>query len=191
MTAKREYSLVLLVGAVGAVVILLAARQQWAQAVFTQPRPLPAQVVSVSGNDLTPVATALAVAALAGLVAVLATRGTLRRIAGVLLALFGAGTGAAVMSSVSAATVLSVAASKVASPAAAAESGAAGSTTGGNSGNGGVVLSVTGGHAVMTGTSWHVLVLFGALLVFAVGLATVLRGTDWPVMSSRYDAPGA
>ena len=42
----------------------------------------------------------------------------------------------------------------------------------------------------MTGTPWHVAVLIGALLVFIAGLATALRGPDWPVMSARYDAPG-
>ena len=192
MTAKREYGFALLVGAIGAVVIILAARQQWAQAVFTQPKPLPAQVVNVSGNDLTPLASALALAALAGLAAVIATRGTLRRIAGVLLALFGVGAGAAVLTSVTASTVVSVAASKVASPESAALSGtAAGSTTSGSADNGGFVVSGSVGHAVMTGTPWHVAVLLGALLIFAAGLATVLHGTDWPVMSSRYDAPGS
>ena len=191
MTVKREYGFALLVGAVGAVVIILAAREQWAQAVFTQPKPLPAQVVAVSGNDLTPLASALAVAALAGLAAVIATRGVLRRVAGVLLALFGAGVGVAVMTSVTAATVVSVAASKVASPESAALSGTApGSTTSGASDNGGFVVSGSVGHAVMSGTPWHVAVLLGALLIFVAGLATALRGPDWPVMSARYDAPG-
>jgi uncharacterized membrane protein (TIGR02234 family) len=190
MTVKREYGFALLLGAVGAAVILLAAREQWAQAVFTQPKPLPAQVVDVSGNDLTPLASALAVAALAGLAAVIATRSMLRRAAGVLIALFGAGAGAAVMTSVTAATVLSVASSKVASPESAALSGTApGSTTSGASGTGGFVVSGSVGHAVMTGTPWHVAVLLGALLIFVAGLATALRGPDWPVMSSRYDAP--
>jgi uncharacterized membrane protein (TIGR02234 family) len=41
----------------------------------------------------------------------------------------------------------------------------------------------------MTGAGWHVAVLAGALLVFLAGLATALRGPDWPVMSSKYDAP--
>ena len=190
MTPKREYGLALLVGAAGAALILLAAREQWAQALFTQPKPLPAQTVSVSGNDLTPVAGALALAALAGLAAVIATKGVGRRIAGALLALFGAGAGAAALTAATAATVLSVAASKVASPAAAALSGNAGSATSGNSRGSGLVLSVSGGQAVMTGAQWHVLVLAGALLVFAAGLATALRGPRWPVMSSRYDAPG-
>ena len=145
----------------------------------------------MSGSDLVPLAGALALAALAGLAAVIATRGVLRRAAGVLLALFGAGAGAAVMTSVTAATVVSVAASKVASPESAALSGAAGSTTSGSTGGGAFVVSGSTGQAIMTGTPWHVAVLVGALLIFVAGLATALRGPDWPVMSARYDAPGA
>ena len=118
----------------------------------------------MSGNDLVPLAGALALAALAGLAAVIATRGMLRQVAGVLLALFGAGAGAAVMTSVTAATVVSVAASKVASPESAAFSGAAGSTTSGSTGGGALVVSGSTGHAIMTGTPWHVAVLAGALL---------------------------
>ena len=158
--------------------------------VFTQPKPLPPQVVNVSGSDLVPLAGALAIAALACLAAVIATKGVLRRAAGVLLALFGAGAGAAIMTSVTNATVLSVAASKVASPESAAVSGAAGSTTSGSGGSGGFVVSGSVGQAFMTGAPWHVAVLLGALLIFVAGLATALRGPDWPVMSARYDAPG-
>ena len=189
MTAKREYGLALLAGALGAALILFAVREQWAQAVFVPPKPLTAQVVGVSGNDLVPLAGALALAALAGLAAVIATRGVLRRVAGALLALFGAGAGAAVLTSVTAATVLAVAAGKVGSPGSAAVSGAAGSTTSGSSSSGALVIAGSAGHAVMTGTPWHVAVLAGALLVFLAGLCTALRGPDWPVMSSRYDAP--
>ena len=188
--ARREYGFALLAGAAGAALILLALRQRWAQAVFTPPKPLTSQVVGVSGTDLVPLAGALAVAALAGLAAVIATRGALRRAAGVLLALFGAGAGAAIMTSVTAATVINVAASKVASPGSAAVSGAAGSTTSGSTGGGALVVSGSTAQAFMTGTPWHVAVLAGALLVFIAGLATALRGPDWPVMSARYDAPG-
>jgi uncharacterized membrane protein (TIGR02234 family) len=188
--ARREYGFALLAGAAGAGLIILAVRQQWARAVFTPPKPLSPQVVDVSGSDLVPLAGALALAALAGLAAVIATRGVLRRAAGVLLALFGAGAGAAIMTSVTAATVISVAASKVASPGSAAVSGAAGSTTSGSTGGGALVVSGSAAQAFMTGAPWHVAVLAGALLVFAAGLATALRGPDWPVMSARYDAPG-
>jgi uncharacterized membrane protein (TIGR02234 family) len=189
-SVKREYGIALLTGAVGAGLVLLAVRQQWAQALFTQPKPLPAQVINVSGSDLVPVAGALALAALAGLAAVIATKGVFRRVAGVLLALFGAGAGAAVMTSLTAATVLSVAASKDASPESAAVSGTVGSTTSGSTSGGSFIVSGSTGHAIMSGTPWHVAVLIGALLIFAAGLATALRGPDWPVMSSRYDAPG-
>jgi len=189
---KRQYGYALLAGAVGAGLILLALRAQWAQAVFTPQKPLTAEVVSVSGNDLVPLAEALALAALAGLVAVIATRGVARRAVGALLALFGAGAGAAVLTTVTDATVVSVAAGKVASPESAALSGtAAGSTTSGASGNGALVLSNSAGHAIMSGAPWQAVVIVGALLIFAAGLATALRGQDWPVMSARYDAPGA
>ena len=189
-SAKREYGVALLVGAAGAGLVILAVRQRWAQAVFSLPKPLTPEVVDVSGADLVPLAGALAFAALAGLAAVIATRGIFRRVAGVLLALFGAGAGAAIMTSVTAATVVSVAASKVASPESAAVSGAAGSTTSGTSSGGALVVTGSAGHAIMTGTPWHVAVLIGALLIFLAGVATALRGTDWPVMSARCDAPG-
>jgi uncharacterized membrane protein (TIGR02234 family) len=187
---KREYGYTLLAGAVGAGLVLLALRAQWAQAVFTPQKPLSAEVVNVSGNDLVPLAGGLALAALAGLIAVIATRGVARRAVGVLLLLFGAGTGAAVLTKVSGATVVSVAAGKVASPESAALSGAAGSTTSGTSGSSALVLSNSAGHAIMSGTPWQAAVIVGALLIFAAGLATALRGQDWPVMSARYDAPG-
>jgi uncharacterized membrane protein (TIGR02234 family) len=189
IASRREYTLALLVGAVGAGLIWLALREQWAQAVFTQPKPLPQQTVSVSGADLAPVAGALAVAALACLAAVIATRGVWRRAAGVLLALFGAGAGASVTAAVTAASVVSVAASHVGSPESAAISGTAGSTTSGSSAGTAVVVAGSAGHAVIGGASWRALVIVGALMIFAAGLATVLRGADWPVMSSRYELP--
>jgi uncharacterized membrane protein (TIGR02234 family) len=187
--SRREYGLTLLAGAAGAGLILLAVKQRWAQAVYTPPKPLTPQVIDVSGGDLVPLASALAVAALAGLAAVIATRGVARRAAGVLLALFGAGAGAAVTTAVTAASVLSVAAGHVGSPESAAVSGAAGSTTSGSSASAPVVVAGGAGHAIMTGTPWRVAVLAGALLVFLAGLATVLRGPHWPVMSARYELP--
>jgi uncharacterized membrane protein (TIGR02234 family) len=187
---RREYGIALLTGAVGAGLILLAVRQQWARAVFTQPKPLSAQVIGVSGADLVPLAAALAVAALACLAAVIATRGAWRRAAGVLLALLGAGAGAAVTTAVTAASVVSVAANHVGSPESAAVSGTAGSTTSGATSGSAVVVAGSAGHAIMTGSPWRVAVIAGALLIFAAGLATVTRGADWPVMSARYEMLG-
>src|SRR6201984_2163212 len=89
---RREFVLVLLAGAAGAGLVVLAARQPWAHAVFTPPRPLPAQDIPVTGQELVPLASALALAALACLAAVIATRSVVRRAVGVLLAVLGAGT---------------------------------------------------------------------------------------------------
>src|ERR1700732_2878136 len=92
---RRQFGLVLLLGAVGAALVVFAVRQTWAQAVFTPPRPLPAQEISVTGQQLVPLASALALAALASLAAVIATRSVARRVAGALLAVLGAGAAAA------------------------------------------------------------------------------------------------
>jgi len=193
VTSKREYGVVLLAGAAGAGLIVAAVRQRWAQAVFTPPRPLSAQTVSVTGADLVPLAGALGIAALACLAAVIATRGVLRRVAGALLAAFGIGAAVAAGTAVTAASVLSVAASHVGSPGSALSSGAVGSTITGSgsgaSGTGRLTIVGSTGHAIMTGTPWRVAVLLGALLVVAAGVATAWRGPRWPVMSARYDAP--
>src|SRR5208283_3311874 len=107
----------LLLGAAGAGLALLAVRQGWARAVYAAPRPLPSQSVTVTGQDLAPAVGALALAGLACLAAVIATRGVARRAAGVVLALCGAGTAVAASGSLSAARVIAVAATKVSSSA--------------------------------------------------------------------------
>ena len=86
---RREFGFVLLLGAVGAALVVFAVRQTWAQAIFTPPRPLPAQKISVTGQQLVPLAGALALAALACLAAVIATRSVVRRVVGALLAVGG------------------------------------------------------------------------------------------------------
>src|SRR5579875_2636512 len=170
---RREYWLVLLLGAAGAGLVFLATRQGWAQIRTTPPKPLPASVVSVSGQSLVPAAAALAIAALASLAAVLATRRTARRVAGLLLAGFGAGIAASVSAGISAADVLAAGAGNAAA--------AAGSGTGAS--------SVTSGAPASGGTSAGTSAIAGALIVVVAGLLVAWRGTRWPVMSSRYDLP--
>src|SRR5258705_13730051 len=106
---RREFVLVLLAGAVGAGLVVLAARRAWAHAIFPPPRPLPAQDIAVTGQQLVPLASALALAALACLAAVIATRSVLRRAVGVLLAVLGAAAAAAVLASLRASAVLAAA----------------------------------------------------------------------------------
>ena len=188
--ARRQFALTLLLGAAGAGLALLAVRQGWARAVYVAPRPLPSQSITVTGQDLVPAAGALALAGLACLAAVIATRGMVRRGAGVVLALCGAGTAVAVSGSLSTSSVLAAAATKASSSASVA-SGGTGSTTGGTSPVAGAV--VTGGssaHAVLLGVPWRAAVVAGALAIVAAGLLTAWRGARWPVMSSRYERPG-
>jgi uncharacterized membrane protein (TIGR02234 family) len=188
--ARKQFVLTLLLGAAGAGLALLAVRQGWARAVYVAPRPLPSQSITVTGQDLVPAAGALALAGLACLAAVIATRGVVRRGAGVLLALCGAGTLAAVSGSLRASSVLTAAATKVSSSAAVA-SGGAGSTTGGTpSVSGAVVTGGSSAHAVMLGVPWRAAVIAGALAIVAAGLLTAWRGIRWPVMSSRYERSG-
>lgn len=186
---RRELTLLLLLGAAGAALALLAARQGWARVETAAPRPLPSSVTTVTGQALVPAAGALALAALAGLAAVLATRRTLRRIAGVLVAGLGVGLAVAVSAGISAADVLSAAsASAQASPGTAAGSGV-GSTTAGTTGTAGSPLSGFPSHVVFVSFPWRGVAFAGALAIIAAGVLAAWRAGRLPVMSSRFDPP--
>ena len=75
---RRQFVVTLLLGAAGAGLALLAVRQGWARAVYDAPKPLPSRSITVSGQDLVPAAGALALAGLACLAAIIATRGVLQ-----------------------------------------------------------------------------------------------------------------
>ena len=185
--SRREFTLVLLLGAAGAGLVIFAGRQAWAQAVFTAPHPLPAEDIAVTGQQLVPLASALALAGLACLAAVIATRSAARRAAGVLLALLGTGAVVAVAAGVTAATVLSTARADAATGA------LGGSTTGGSAPGGaahGIVIAGAAGRAVITGAPWQATAVCGGLAIVLAGLATAWRGPRWPVMSARFERPG-
>jgi uncharacterized membrane protein (TIGR02234 family) len=190
-SARREYALVLLLGLAGAACVLLSVRQGWARVGTAAPRPLPAATVSVRGQDLVPLAGALGLAALAGLAAVVATRGLARRLVGALLAVFGGAAAAAVSTHLGAAAVLAAAA---ATGGAGSQAGSVtgGSVTGGSApGALGAGSQVAGAHVAMAAFPWRWAVLLGALAVIGAGLLVAWRGATWPVMSSRYDRPAA
>jgi uncharacterized membrane protein (TIGR02234 family) len=183
---RREFAFVLLLGAAGAGVVILALRQTWAVAVFTAPRPLPAQDISVSGQQLVPLAGALALAALACLAAVIASRSAVRRVAGALLALLGGGAGIAAIAAVRASGVLAAA------RASAAADALGGSTTSGTTPGGpvhAIIIAGSGGHVVMSGLPWREVAACGAAAIVLAGLATAWRGPRWPVMSARFERP--
>ena len=187
-SSSREYALCLALGAAGAVIVLLAVRQGWARVLTVAPSPLPVTSVTVTGQDLVPVAGALGLASLAGLAAVIATRRRLRRLTGVLLAAFGMIMAVSMAMSLGTASVLAAAR-------AAAVSHGGSAIAGGPSGPaavpGGPAAGVGGSaHVSLAGFGWRPVALAGALAVFAAGLLVAWRGGRWPSMSSRYDQPG-
>lgn len=187
---RQELTLLLLLGAVGAGLALLASRQGWAQVHTAAPRPLPPGVTTVSGQALVPATGALAVAALAGLAAVLATRRLLRRIAGVVLAAFGAGIIAAVSAGLSPAAVLAAAAASGSSGAATGGASVGSTTGGGRAGAGSAPLSGFPAHVVFASFPWRALAVIGGIAVIVAGILVAWRAQRLPVMSARFDRPG-
>jgi len=191
LSPRWEYGLVLLLGVAGAGLVFLGVRQGWARVHTSAPRPLPGSNVTVTGQDLVPAASALAIAGLATLAAVIATRGLARRLAGGLLVLFGAGAAASVLWPVSDAAAIGAAASNAGLNGLAGSGTGAGSVTAGGSGGTGGTAPISGflASVAMSGTAWRGLAVAGAALLVAAGLLTIWRSGPWPVMSSRYERP--
>jgi uncharacterized membrane protein (TIGR02234 family) len=187
--SRREYALALVLGAAGAGVVLLSARQGWARVLTPAPAPLSATTVTVTGQDLIPLAGALSVAALATLAAVIATRRLARRLTGILLAAFGAAIAVAVSLPVTVAEVLAAARVTTVSQAGSATAGGASGVSPGTVPNGAPPGVTTTGHVTMLTVPWRPIAVAGALVIIAAGLLVAWRGGRWPVMSGRYERP--
>ncbi len=157
-------------GTVGAALLLVLAGRPWVTVTAERTPPLPALVHQISGSTAEPLLTALGIVGLAGVVALLATRSRGRALVGVLLAAAG------VLAAVRAASALG------GISAARAETLLTGA---------GPVVGVPAGARISAAThsATVVVVLVGALLLAAAGVLTVLRGSRWPAMGARYDAP--
>jgi uncharacterized membrane protein (TIGR02234 family) len=185
-SARREYLGVLLLGAVGAAVVLAAVRQDWARVLTVQPHPLPASTAAVRGQDLLPAAGAFGLAALAGLAALMATRRLARRLVGGVLAAFGVAIIVALSMPVTDAQVRGA----VTSAASTASSVPGGSTVDSGTTPGGGVSGISvASHVTMAAFPWRWVAVAGAVLIVAAGLLAAWRSARWPVMSSRYDRP--
>jgi LPXTG-motif cell wall-anchored protein len=90
-TPRRELTMAVLACALGAAVALLAASRTWAVEVSRRAAPLGPVRTPRTGSALEPWLTALALVALAGAGALLATKGRARLAVGVVLLLAGAG----------------------------------------------------------------------------------------------------
>ncbi len=169
---RRIYALALGAELVGAGGALLIGLRPWQTVLLTRPRPLGDELLPVSGHTLDGAITGFSLVALAGVVAVLATRGVGRRLVGTLVALSGAllvwravGTLSAVSDS-RARTLVTQARTAV-----------------GVSSSSPVRISV---HPV-----WPVLTIVAGLLVTGSGLLVALRSGRWAALSARYEPPAA
>jgi uncharacterized membrane protein (TIGR02234 family) len=152
----------------GAALVLLAASRTWVTATLSIP-DYPSVSAAVGGGEAAPLARAAGFVGLAGVLALVATRGLGRRVAGALVGLAGLATVAAVV----------LFWSRTGAVADDALRRAAAGVGGGT-------------HAtVVAGSGWPVLALVGGALVTVGGLLAAGRGHRWPSMGSRYDAPAA
>jgi uncharacterized membrane protein (TIGR02234 family) len=167
---RREYTLALVLDVVGAGMALLAAGRTWQSVTLERPglRPLAEEL---SGRTVDSAGTALALAALAAVVALLATRGWMRRGIGALTALVGV---ALVWRSSTAGAAVS--ASRARSLVADRFHGA-----------------VLGGAAphVQVHPLWPWLSAGCGVLIALAGALTAGRGQRWQALSGRYETPAA
>jgi uncharacterized membrane protein (TIGR02234 family) len=189
---RRELAVLLLAGAAGAGLVVLAARQEFARVEIVPLHPLPVTITKVNGQDLLPAAPTLALAALAAMAAVLATRGVLRRITGAIAVLLGAGIAVTALSRISRASVLAaVGHASLSSPAGTVGGSSPGSTTAGNDpglASGGLAGFPT--HVLLTGSAWRALMVTGAVVIVTAGIAVIARAGQLPAMSARYERTG-
>lgn len=168
MKRYRELSVALLVQALGAGAALLLAAQTWQRLTAAREGPFATVQVSMTGRDVDPAGTALALVALAGVVALLATKGRWRRLVGMVVALAGGFMIVRALLSigaVSAGRAQSFIAERrqtVSTPA---------------------DTRVT----IETVTAWPVLSALCGLLVLVAGGLVAVRGGRWQGMSARYE----
>lgn len=168
--SRTEFGLALLLDLIGAAGAVLWSTRVWQTVLTPRPRPLADDVLRLSGRTLDATCTALAVVALAGVVAVLATRGLARRIVGLAVALAGAGLvwrALAGLGAVSADRARGLVGSR----------------------HSGVGLDATVVPQVTVHAAWPWLTAVCGVLVAIGGAVVAARGQHWSAMSARYDAP--
>ena len=165
MRSHRLFAVALLLDVLGAGAALLVASRPWQTVTIERAAPFPTITRDVIGRDVDAAPTALALVALAGVVAVLASRGVLRRIVGGVIAAAGVGLiWRALVSN---------------DPVTDYRSGS------------GVGLLTDRPPAVETHAVWPVLTAVCGALVAVSGLLIAWRGHDWRAMSARYETPPA
>ncbi|EFL14621.1 TIGR02234 family membrane protein [Streptomyces sp. C] len=163
-TGRRTVAVALLLGALGATVVLLASGRTWARgSASIGGGTLP---LTADGRAVTGLPAALAIVGLAALVAVFAVRGRGRLLVSGLLALSGLGAGLAAVAA--------------ADDRAALDERAATAT------------ADTAARVVeLTHTAWPYVTASGAALILLAGLLALRFGSGWPAMGGRYERDGS
>lgn len=172
MTARARFAAALLLALLGGAGALLVSGRAWQTIVAPRPRPFADEVVDVSGRTLEPLVAALGLVALAGVVAVLATRGIARRAVGVLL-----GVAAVAMGWGALAGLHHVSAAKARSLVADARTGAG--------------LDPGRPPQVTVHAAWPLVAVACAVALLVAGAAVAVWGHRWAALSGRYEAPDA
>ncbi|MEU0987052.1 TIGR02234 family membrane protein [Streptomyces sp. NPDC005953] len=157
---RRTLVLALLLGAIGAAVVLLTSGQTWAEG--TAEVGGGTLALDAEGRDVTGVPAALAVVGLAALVAVFAVRRAGRVLVAAVLALSGAGA--------------ALAAFRGAYDSSALDAEAARTT-----GNASATIDA------LTHTAWPFVTTAAGVLILLAGVLALRYGRQWPSMSGRYE----
>lgn len=171
MRERGEYGLALLVLLLGSAGALLISTRNWQTVMTVRPRPFRDDVLHLNGRTVDAAPTALALVALAGVIAVIATRGLWRRLIGAVIALAGV---LLVWRSISALAAVSAARARTLV----------------EDRHSGVEVGSTVPHVSVT-SAWGALSAACGVLVIVAGLLVTVRGHRWGAMSSKYEAPPA
>ncbi|NRQ36199.1 Trp biosynthesis-associated membrane protein [Nonomuraea sp. NN258] len=156
-SGRRELWGWVVLTALGCLLVLLAGGQAWVRLLGRA-----GDVTAPAGGDLSPVLTPVALAGLAGVVAVLATAGLGRRLIGALLTLCGIVAGVGVWTGAAAGTVDRWLAERDA-------------------------LGAARGVEWELVAVWPVVAGAGAALMVIGGVVAVIRGGAWAGMSAKYE----
>jgi uncharacterized membrane protein (TIGR02234 family) len=187
---RKEFGGAIVICVAGAGLVLLGLHQHWVRVYYKAPAPLPSGSLPVSGQSLLPAASALALASLACLAAIIATRGWARQVAGLVLAGLGVWTCAVLAGTISTANAISAVSGQASSGGLSGLVPGGNSAISGNTSSSGSPLIGTVSNVAWEYAGWRQAALAGAVIVIAIGIVTLWRGPGWPVMSARFDRPG-
>ncbi|WKD35117.1 TIGR02234 family membrane protein [Streptomyces xanthophaeus] len=161
---RRSVAVALLLGALGATVVLLASGRTWARG--TAAIGSDSLQLTADGRAVTGLPAALAIVGLAALVAVFAVRGKSRLLVSGLLALSGLGAALSAVLGADGRRALDAQAARTTADSAAHVAG-------------------------LTQTTWPYVTAAGAVLILAAGLLALRFGRSWPSMGGRYERDGS